>query len=219
MADYPKFSVADGICWYMLPERWGCGDEFLWKFKSGWIRHNKNEIKNAALNNNIPPFLLGGVALREVGGKDFSDWPVFFIRSFDWAGPSWVDNNLTITNKPYFTSMGAVSIQLRRVAETMGIKNPDSLTQKELTNLANALQSDVFNLNIVAKHLLQLILVDNPDYLLRKTLTDEQIRIAGTRYWWGPENSLEFIKKESMKSSSYGSFILKHKQKVIELLQ
>jgi hypothetical protein len=218
MADYPKFTVFDFIRWKFLPTKLGGGAEYLWSFKYAWLRHNKQEIKDAAARNNIPPFLLGGVALVEVGGKDFTDWPVFMVRSFDWSGPPWIDNHLTISKNPALTSMGSVSIQLRRAAETMGL-NPATLTQTQLNDLATALQSDSSNLNIVARHLLQLILTDNPGYLLNPNLPDEQVRIVGTRYWYGPEKNPETIKKEALKSGSYGSIILKHRQTILELLQ
>lgn len=215
---YPKFTVFDAICWKFLPTKLGCGSDYIWSFKYAWITHNRQNIKSAAINNNIPPFLLAGIALIEVGGKDFTDWPVFIFRSFDWSGPSWVDSHLTISKNPAFTSMGAVSIQLRRAAETMGI-NASTLTQAQLNILATALQSDKTNLDIVAKHLQQLILVDFPKAAQTNNLTDEQIRIVGTRYWYGPEKSSDFIKQEAAKNSSYGSRILQHKQLIIQLLQ
>jgi hypothetical protein len=218
MSDYPKFTIFDFLRWKLLPTKLGGGAEYLWAFKHAWLRHNKQEIKNAATINKIPAFLLGGVALVEVGGKDFTDWPVFMVRSFDWSGPVWIDNNLTISKNPSLTSMGPVSIQLRRAAEVMGL-NPATLTQRQLNDLATALQSDSANLNIVAKHLLQLILTDNPNYLLKPELTDEQVRIVGTRYWYGPEKNPEVIKREALKSGSYGSIILKHKQTILQLLQ
>ena len=119
--DYPKFTVIDAVRWKFLPSKFGGGEEYLWAFKYAWVIHNKHNIIDAARTNHIPAFLLAGVALREVGGKDFTDWPVFIIRSFDWIGPVWIDNNLTITKNPAMTSMGAVSIQLRRAAETVGL--------------------------------------------------------------------------------------------------
>jgi hypothetical protein len=102
----------------------------------------------------------------------------------------------------------------------MGI-DTSKLTQKQLNDLANALQSDAANLNIVAKHLRQLLLTDYSASVLltQLSLTDEQVRIVGTRYWYGPEKDIAIIKKEAAKSGSYGSIILKHKQKILELLQ
>lgn len=216
--DYPKFNLYDFACWKFLPSKWGCGKNHLWSFKYSWIRHNKQHIKNASADNDIPPFLLAGVALTEVGGKDFTDWPAFLVRSFDWSGPDWVDSHLTITKNPLETSMGAVSIQLRRAAETMGI-DPYSLKDEQLLYLAGALQSDKFNLQIVAKHLRQLLFVDYPMLLKAEELTDEQVKMVGTRYWYGPEKNHAALRIEALKESSYGSRILQHKQLLLELLQ
>jgi hypothetical protein len=218
MADYPKFSVSDFICWKLLPTKIGCGKDYIWSFKHAWVVHNRQNIKNAAANNNIPAFLLAGVCLVEVGGKDFTDWPAFIVRSVDWSGPSWMDSSMTITKNPAVTSMGAVSIQLRRAAEAMGMDS-STLTQQQLNTLAVALQSDVINLHIVAKHLQQLIHIDNPQSIQASHLTDEQVRLVGTRYWYGPEKSLESLKKEADKSTSYGARILQRKQLLIGLLQ
>lgn len=215
--NYPKFTVFDFFRWKFLPTKLGGGPDYLWSFKYAWIRHNKQPIKDAAAQNNIPAFLLGGVALVEVGGKDFTDWPAFIAYSFDWSGPDWVDSNLTILKNPALVSMGAVSIQLRRAAESMGL-DPTTLSQSQLNDLAIALQSDKTNLILVAKHLRMLIQVDNPTLSTATNLTDEQIRLAGTRYWYGPEKSLESLKKEAIKSDSYGSRILSHKQKILELI-
>lgn len=216
--DYPKFTVFDAVCWKLLPTKWGCGDEYLWSFKYSWIRHNKDNIKEAAASNHIPALLLAGVALVEVGGKDFTDWPVFNIRSFDWSGPAWVDRHLTITKNPGYTSMGAVSIQLRRAAETMGLDS-SRLTQQQLNTLAIALQSDRTNLFIVAKHLHQLVLIDNPQIINPMLLSDEQIRLAGTRYWYGPDASHKLIVEKAAAAGSYGSNIVRNKSVIENLLK
>ncbi|HNW74046.1 MAG TPA: hypothetical protein PKN44_10510, partial [Bacteroidales bacterium] len=205
--DYPKFTIFNALRWKVLPAKFGGGEDYLWKFKFGWIIHNKQSIKDAALNNSIPPFLLGGVALIEVGGSDFMDWPAFITRSFDWSGPDWMDKYFTILKNHADTSMGAVSIQLRRSAETKHM-NPATLNQKDLNDLANELQSDVTNLKIVAAHLHGLLMIDYPSSLPNLELTDEQIKIVGTRYLYGPEKSLDFIRQKAMDSKSYGSKIL-----------
>ncbi len=101
----------------------------------------------------MPPELLAGVCWIEVGGDpNFIDRVAFEVRSFDWSGPDWVDRNLTITNNPVKTSFGPVSIQLRTAAQAMRL-NPSEMSTAQLRSLASCLQKDVFNIEIVARHL------------------------------------------------------------------
>lgn len=75
----------------------------------------------------------------------------------------------------------------------------------QLRELANCLQHDVFNIQLVAKHLYQLAEKDNFQSSLPH-LTKEQIRIVGARYNRGISLALEEIKKDT----SYGDFIVKN---------
>jgi hypothetical protein len=175
--------------------------------------------------NDIPALLLAGVAFVEVGGKDFTDYPVFYVRSFDWMGPNWVDNNLTITKHPMYTSFGAMSIQLRRVAETLGL-DPSKLSQEQLEALAKTLQSNDENIKIIAKHLKQIIPIDFPECRVTSNLSEQELSIVATRYWWGrdlkqggPQISSEFIRAKSKEMDSYGSRILKNKDSILGALK
>jgi hypothetical protein len=159
---YPKWTVVDAAM-KLWPESVGGGNAYLFSYKDGWISHNKTAIKEAAKSNQIPVDLLAGVAWAEVGGMpDVVDSIAYPIRSYDWSGPDWVDKNLTVTKNPHQTSIGSVSIQLRNVAEILGI-NLDKLTYKQQLELIKSMETDATNLDIVAKYLLQLIKYDFPE--------------------------------------------------------
>lgn len=198
----------------MLPQRAGGGIPYIQRFKDAWVEHNKAFIKTAATQYKMPPELLAGVCWIEVGGDpNFIDRVAFEVRSFDWSGPPWVDRNLTITNSPIKTSFGSVSIQLRTAAQTMGL-NPSEMSTTQFRSLATCLQKDIFNINVVARHLRQLIdrdgLQKNPPLL-----TMDQVKIVGARYNRGIGLSLDDIKK----NVSYGNFIVKFWSRFTTLLK
>jgi hypothetical protein len=197
------WGIVDLVFWKLMPQRLGGGRAYIQKFKDAWVQHNKVRIKAAAAQYRFPPELLAGVCWIEVGGDpNFIDRVAFEVRSFDWSGPSWVDKNMTVTKHPVKTSFGSVSIQLRTAAQTLGI-NPENMTTARLRGLAVCLQKDVFNIDVVARHLRLLIdhdkLQSNPPSL---SLAD--VRIVGARYNRGIGLTLEQIKK----NTSYGDFIV-----------
>ncbi|MBT2143622.1 MULTISPECIES: hypothetical protein [unclassified Rhodanobacter] len=202
--DSPAWGWVDLFVWKLLPERAGGGIPYIQRFKDAWVRHNKTLIESNAAKYAMPAELLAGVCWIEVGGDPSSiDGIAFDVRSFDWSGPNWVDQHLTVTHHPARTSFGAVSMQLRTAAQTMGM-NPAGMSTAQLRSLADCLQKDVFNIAIVARHLRMLIdhdgLQTNPP-----ALGMDQVRIAGARYNRGIGLSLEQIRK----NMSYGNFIVK----------
>jgi hypothetical protein len=204
----------DLFAWKLLPPRFGGGITYIQRFKDAWVHHNRMLIRAAATRYKMPPELLAGVCWIEVGGDpNFIDRVAFEVRSFDWSGPTWVDRNLTITSNPAKTSFGSVSIQLRTAAATMGL-NPSEMSTAQLRNLARCLQKDVFNIEVVARHLRQLLdhdgLQKNPPLLAM-----EHVRIVGARYNRGIGLSLDDIKK----NTSYGDFIVKFWPRFTKLLK
>jgi hypothetical protein len=201
--DSPTWGLVNLFAWKLLPQRVGGGIAYIQRFKDAWVRHNIAIIKTAAARYGMPPQLLAGVCWIEVGGDpNFVDRVAFEVRAFDWSGPPWIDRNMTVTNHPAKTSFGSVSIQLRTAAQTMGLSLPE-MPASQLRSLANCLQKDVFNIEVVARHLRQLIDRDG----LQKSppsLTMEQVRIVGARYNRGIGLSLEEIKR----NTSYGNFIV-----------
>ena len=210
----PVWSALDVARWKM-PQRLGGGIPYIQRFKDGWVRHNKSLITSNAATYRMPAQLLAGVCWIEVGGDpNFIDGVAFEVRAFDWSGPEWVDRNMTVTRNPATTSFGAVSIQLRAAAETLGI-NPAQMSNSELRTLAGCLQRDVFNINIVARHLRMLIDHDGLQAANSSDLTMDQVRIVGARYNRGVGLSLEQIRR----NLSYGNFIVRIWDRLTELLR
>ena len=200
----PTWGLVDLFLWKLVPQRLGGGIDYIQKFKDAWVKKNRELLKSAATRYKMPAELLAGVCWIEVGGDpNFIDRVAFEVRSFDWSGPAWVDRNLTITNNPAKTSFGSVSMQLRTAADTLGL-NSSGLSATQLRDLAACLEKDVFNIEIVARHLRDLIdrdgLQKNPP-----ELTMEQVQVVGARYNRGIGLSLEKIKQ----NTSYGDFIVK----------
>lgn len=211
--DFPVWGMWDLFMWKLVPGRFGGGRAYIQKYKDAWVRHNKNNIKIWAAHYNFPAELLAGVCWIEVGGDpNFIDRIAFEVRTFDWCGPTWVDQHMTVTSHPAKTSFGAVSIQLRTAAETMELE-PSEMTTEQLRELALSLERDVYNIQIVARHLRLLIdhdkLQKNPPLL-----SEDNIRIVGARYNRGMGLSLEQIKK----NTSYGDFIVKFMPRFKNLL-
>lgn len=212
--DSATWGLVDLFAWKVLPQRLGGGKQYIQAFKDNWVRHNKTTILAAAARYNIPPLLLAGVCWIEVGGDpNFIDGVAFEVRSFDWSGPPWVDRNLTITRHPAKTSFGSVSIQLRTAAETLGL-NPAEMSDDQLRELSACLERDVYNIDVVARHLRQLIEHDKLQGSLPE-LSMEQVRIVGARYNRGVGLSME----ELMKNTSYGDFIVKFWPRFADLLK
>jgi len=200
----PVWSVFDFLRWKIVPDRLGGGRTFIRRFKDGWVKHNRVLIVHYARSNKIPAELLAGTAWIEVGGDPtFVDRMAYEVRSLDWSGPKWVDDRLTLTREPSFTSFGAVSMQLRAAARTMRI-DLRTLSAADLRSLARCLERDVFNLDIVARHLRDLTALDFPGSDARN-LNPDQIKIVGARYNRGTSLSLDAIKN----NMSYGEFIVK----------
>lgn len=201
----PKWSIIDLFAWKLLPARFGGGVQYIQTFKDEWVRNNRLSIASAARRSKIPPELLAGVCWIEVGGDpSFIDRVAFEIRSFDWSGPPWVDRYLTITNNPAKTSFGPVSIQVRTAARTLGLE-PSEMSTTLQRSLAMCLERDVFNIDVVALHLRQLIDHDGFHENL-PNLTMDQVRVVGARYNRGIGLSVDEIKN----NLSYGNFIVKN---------
>ena len=161
-------------------------------------------IRAASNAHKFPPELLAGVCWIEAGGDPMAiDRVAFEVRPFDWIGPDWVDRNMTLTKPPPQTSFGAVSMQLRTAAQTIGL-DPAAMTSDQWRSLANCLENDVFNIQTAAKHLRQLIAKDGLQ-TQPPELDMEAVRVVGARYNRGMGLSLAQIRK----TTSYGNFIVK----------
>lgn len=194
-----------------VAQKTGIGDRaILSKYKDAWTRAHRGEIVETAHFNGIPVIMLAGVCWIEVGGDpDFIDRLAYRVRSFDHSGDPWLAP-LTITKVPEQTSLGDVSIQLRRAAETLG-RSWSSLSAKDKDKIVQCLLDEPCNVSVVGQHLMQLKRIDFPD---GRGVESEIIRITGTRYNRGPSLALAQIRQ----NTSYGDFILKIGQRLTGLL-
>lgn len=216
---YPKWTPLDFMKWKFMPHVMGGGENCLLAYKDAWVVFNTTNIQAAAKSAKIPVDLLAGVAWNEAGGDpDIMDSGALFIRTMNRP------LGYRVTGHPTRTSCGSVSIQLRRAAETIGIEL-GSLDYKKQLQLCRCLETDVYNLNVVARHLYDLIRYDFPD-ADSEHLTDEQTVVVGSRYNRGTERSMKDI-VDSLRAnpgtktreySDYGRTILRRRDRVRALL-
>lgn len=229
---FPHWNGLDFFRWYILPTNWHfmTGEAWLWIYKSAWLAHHRIIIKQYALEARIPEVLLAGVAVSEVGGtpERLKGTGVLQLRQ--------VIESLTKSSSelPYgsvpnelsnATSVGSIAIQLRAAAETIGVE-PDTLTHFQQFQLAQCLLDDRFNIQVVAFHLKDLILYDNPG-IDTLNLSDEQIILAGSRYNRGTQRAkqdiLDSIKAEKgmpiREYSEYGRRIIEKKEIILNILR
>ena len=88
------------------------------------------------------------------------------------------------------------------------------ISSGHIRQLAACLEKDVFNIELVARHLRQLL---DHDHLkdASDSLSEDQIRIAGARYNRGTELSIDEIRQ----NTSYGDFVLKYWPRFVKLLR
>lgn len=189
------------------------GDEYLFQQKEKFIEKYSDVINDAAEKYNIPAFLLAGIVYSEYGGDPmWIDNVAYNVRDFDWCGPDWVDENLTITKNPYLTSFGNVSIQVRRAAETLGYDIND-MSNSEIKSMIDKLENPVTNIYIAAAHVSDLRDIDYRG-IDAADLSKEEIIVIATRYNRGPDLSLDEINNDT----SYGNAIYRHKDSISSAL-
>ncbi|MFV8800110.1 hypothetical protein ACNSPD_06810 [Yersinia enterocolitica] len=220
---FPKFTGTDLLRYKLLPKNmhFVTGEYYLWAYKASYLMYHKNLIINVAKEENIPVLLLAGVAVSEVGGMPdrLKSAGVLQFRQFI------IDTIKQDNTSSNSTSVGLIAMQIRVVAETIGL-DPSTLTMLQQHKLADCLLSDSFNIKIVAKHLKSLILFDNPKIINTSNLTDEQIILAGSRYNRGIERHKDdFVKSiaapvgSSVREySSYGRRIIEKKSTIYKIL-
>ncbi len=220
---FPHWDGFDAFRWYILPTSWDylTGDAYLWIYKSAWFIYHRDVIKQYAFEAQIPVLLLAGVAVSEVGGM-----PERFKGLGVLQGKQVIDEVLNEKNKySNTTSVGSIAIQLGVAAQTLGIA-PEKLDHFQQFRLAQCLLDNNFNIRVVAFHLRDLILYDNPG-INTATLTDEQIILAGSRYNRGIKRSAEDIINSihepigspSREYSEYGRQIIKKKETIMKMLE
>lgn len=220
---FPHWNGFDFFRWYALPTNWRfmTGNAWLWIYKTAWLVHHRHMIIRYAWEARIPEVLLAGVAISEVGGtpERFKGTGVLQMRQ---VIESLTKDNNELSNA---TSVGSIAIQLRAAAGTIGV-NPDTLTHFQQYQLAQCLLDNSFNIRVVAFHLRDLILFDNPDGDTQH-LSDEQIILAGSRYNRGTKrskqdiiNSMNAEKGSPIREySEYGRRIIEKKETILKILK
>lgn len=218
---FPRWDMMDVSIWKLTPSdaKTYSGKEYLLLYKDSYVKYHRNAIIQSAENVGIPPSLLAGVAWEEAGGTPDrlkSNGVLLWRQFLDF----FKDNN-DHSNK---TSIGIIAMQIRVVAEILGI-DPRSLSTKQQLQISRCLESDDFNIKIVAMHLRDLIKYDYPNSNTR-TLSVEQIILAGSRYNRGIQRKKsDFI--VAIKSSnrnekdyiSYGLALIKRQNRIEGLLK
>ena len=212
--NFPHWNGLDFLRYFALPNNQSLltGENYLWAYKAAFLVYNRELIKQYAHEEKIPVLLLAGVAVAEVDGTP-ERLKGYGVLQFRQIVDLFTDDNRYSNS----VSVGAVAIQLRAAAETLGM-DPERLTNKQQFDLSNCLLNNDFNLRVVAKHLRDLILFDYPDSDTAN-LSDEQFILAGSRYNRGTQRAkqdfIDSIHAEKgtheREYSSYGRRILEKK--------
>lgn len=220
---FPHWDGIDFLRWMILPTDWdfGTGSAYLWLYKSAWLVHHREMIKQYAYEARIPDLLLAGVAVSEVGGVPER------LKSMGVLQAKQVLDELTGEKNKYSnrTSVGSIAIQLGVAAQTLGV-DPTTLDRFQQFRLSQCLLENSFNIRVVAFHLRDLILYDNPG-INTAILSDEQLILAGSRYNRGIQRSAKDIIKSihepigspTREYSEYGRRILEKKQTLLKILE
>lgn len=219
---FPHWDGIDFLRWKVVPTNWdyATGDAYLWLYKTAWLVHHRDLIKLYAREAQIPDFLLAGVAVAEVGGMPERSKSIGVLQA-----KQVIDEIRGEKNKySNTTSVGSIAIQLGVAAQTLGI-DPTTLDHFQQFRLSQCLLDNSFNIRVVAFHLRDLILFDNPG-INTSVLTDEQIILAGSRYNRGVQRNASDIIRSIYQPigspvreySEYGRRILEKKASLMKIL-
>ena len=178
--------------------------EFLAGYKDRWVHAHRGIIQAAARENDVPDWVLGGVAWTEVGGD-----------------PSWFDEG-GVKLRQYFagdpgrTSFGPVQIQLNRAAEELGYDPAavSSIQRRVLIWTLDDPQNDIF---VVASHLRRLKEIDAPGRSAAE-LSDNDVRLIGARYNRGAGLTIRALTTLGQRTR-YGDDLLRKRERIQNLLR
>jgi uncharacterized protein YukE len=140
-----------------------------------YISNNKHLLRNAARDSGLPPEMVAGIAWQEVEGDP--SWT-------DDAIP-WARRNLPFTDDQDMTSMGPMSIQVRRAAEVLGY-DPQNLSDQQRDEVTGALKDPAQNAYIASEYLAQLKSESDFADVPPEKMTREQMQELAARYNGGP---------------------------------
>lgn len=168
-------------------------------YKDRWVRAHRKVIRAAAQDSGVPEWILGGIAWTEVAGD-----------------PAWTDSLGRIVSDPEYISFGPVQMELRRAEEELGYEvGHTSRIQQSI--LINTLLDPQHNVFLVSSHMNRLKNVDAPAKPWTE-LSEEDIRVAVTRYNRGPELTRDEI-LHTNKKTSYGDAVLNRRTRTEALLK
>ncbi|MDI3402437.1 lysozyme family protein [Streptomyces cavernicola] len=140
-----------------------------------YISKNKELLTAAAADSGLPPEMVAGIAWKEVEGQ-----------------PSWTDEVLPVirdvvpgTTDPDLTSMGPMSVQVRRAAEVLGY-DPQNLTDLQREQVVDAVKDPAKNIYIASEYLAQLKAESEFANVPPEQMTPEQMQELAARYNGGP---------------------------------
>ncbi|MFD5619207.1 hypothetical protein [Streptomyces yangpuensis] len=140
-----------------------------------YISHNSELIKAAATESGLPPEMIAGIAWQEVQGDPaVVDDVAFEVRKI-----------VPGSEDPDRTSMGPLSVQVRRAAEVLGY-DPHHLTELQREVVVDALRDPAKNIFIASEYLAQLKAESGFADVRPEEMTREQMRELAARYNGGP---------------------------------
>jgi hypothetical protein len=167
--------------------RWDQQPGELDQFKQQWITHNKEAIKAAAEKYGVPADLMGAVAYEEIGGSPLSYDEKVFARRDTW--PTWLldayDGGRAASLPPDYTSMGAIDMQVRRAADTLGY-DAAALTEPQRTEIMNSMRDAREQIFIATKYVADLKQAAGYGLIDPTALTNAQLAEIAVRYSKGP---------------------------------
>lgn len=182
--------------------RYYVGGEDIHAFKAQWVRGHRDAIVAAARRYDLPVELLAGVAYNEVGGApQQADAIAYSLRSEE--GRSQLPSS-RLRRPRDVTSLGDLSVQVRRASEALGYGQSERLTESQRRMLLSSLKEPSAGILIAAKHLSDLRNIDFKGTPSER-LTRAQIEVIGARYNRGPDLPLAHIRSDL----SYGKAITK----------
>ncbi|MGW2275488.1 hypothetical protein [Streptomyces yangpuensis] len=140
-----------------------------------YISHNSELIKAAAIESGLPPEMVAGIAWQEVEGDPG------VLDDLARAGRSIIPGS----EDPDRTSMGPLSIQVRRAAEVLGY-DPQHLTETQREVVVAAVRDPAKNIFIASEYLAQLKAESGFADVRPEEMTREQMRELAARYNGGP---------------------------------
>ncbi|MCQ0023137.1 hypothetical protein M4914_09390 [Streptomyces somaliensis DSM 40738] len=158
----------------------GQGNNYWWPSTSDegrreFISANSHIIRAAAQDAGLPPEMVAGIAWREVMGDPA------VLDDLAYEGRKFLPG----TKDPDETSMGPLSIQVRRAAEVLGY-DPHHLTDQQRDQVVGALRNPAKNIFIASEYLAQLKAESGFADVPPERMTRDQMQELAARYNGGP---------------------------------